>query len=219
MLIRLAVLAAVLVFAFLATELIVPRQAADRLRADLEKNGTVRKLEVRAFPALKLLFGRADRVTVEMDTLKTTGTGRIAELIDQSDRTDRLDATVSTLTVGPLVVRDASVAKRGDLISGEARVTPDDIAAAVPFGAVEVTPVVGDDGALVLEGSAPVFGTRVGVRARVSATDGAIVAAADGLLGGLGSITVFRDPRVRVDAVGASERADGFVVTAEGRLI
>jgi hypothetical protein len=58
----------------------------------------------------------------------------------------------------------------------------------------------------------------VTVRARLSARDGALVIAPEGLLGGLGSLTVFRDSRVHVSAVGSKLGADGFTITASGRL-
>jgi len=217
MAVRLAIVLALLVLAFLGSELVIPRAAEDRVREELARNGDVRKVRVKAFPAIKLLFGRADRVEIELTRMKA-GSGRLAELLDRAERTGELSARVDLLEVGPLMVRDASLTMRDDLLRGEASLTREDITAAVPFGNVEVTPVVSPEGELVLETSAPVFGTRIAVRARVGARDGAIVAAADGLLGGLGTITVFNDPRVRVDAVGARPNGDGFVVTAEGRL-
>ena len=42
--------------------------------------------------------------------------------------------------------------------------------------------------------------------------------APEGLLGGLGSLTVFRDARVQVTEVGSKPGTDGFTLTAAGRL-
>jgi hypothetical protein len=44
------------------------------------------------------------------------------------------------------------------------------------------------------------------------------VIAPEGLLGGLGSLTVFRDSRVQVTDVGSTPGGDGFTLTAAGRL-
>ena len=66
----------------------------------------------------------------------------------------------------------------------------------------------------MLELSAGVFAAR----ARLSARDGALVIAPEGLLGGLGSITVFKDSRVHVTEVGSKLGDDGFTLTASGRL-
>jgi len=76
-----------------------------------------------------------------------------------------------------------------------------------------------DDGQLVLEATAPILGRQVSVRARLSAQEGALVIAAEGLLASFGTLTVFKDPRVQVDRIGARPRPDGFTVTAEGQVI
>ena len=91
--------------------------------------------------------------------------------------------------------------------------TQGDLAAALP-PAVGLQPVAAGDGQLVLE----VAAGPISARARLSARDGALVIAPDGLLGGFASLTVFSDRRVRVTGVGARSRADGFTVTATGAL-
>jgi hypothetical protein len=42
--------------------------------------------------------------------------------------------------------------------------------------------------------------------------------APEGLLGGLGALTVFKDSRVQVTEVGSRPGPDGFTLTAAGRL-
>ncbi|CAN5471320.1 hypothetical protein BH20ACT18_BH20ACT18_13060 [soil metagenome] len=66
----------------------------------------------------------------------------------------------------------------------------------------------------------PPLGRSVGLKARLAVRDGGIVIAPEGvpLLGGLLTLTVFRDPRVRVDSVGTRAAPGGFVVTARGGL-
>jgi hypothetical protein len=209
---RVAAGVAVLVVAFLASEFILPRQAEDRVRDELRGSARVESVEVRAFPALKLLFGHADRVDVRVDEART-GTGKLAELLASTERTDELRATARTVRLGPLVMRDMRLRKDGPRLSGEAAITEADLAAALP-PAVGLTPVAAGDGQLVLEAVAG----PLSVRARLSARDGALVIAPDGLLGGFASLTVFSDRRVRVTGVGARSRADGFTVTATGAL-
>ena len=70
------------------------------------------------------------------------------------------------------------------------------------------------DGALVMEADVG----PVAIRARLSASDGALLIAPDGLLGGFASVRVFDDPRVRVVSVGAQPQADGFTVVARAEL-
>ena len=209
---RVAAGIAVLVAAFGATEYFLPRQAERRVRDELRDTAKVEDVEVSAFPALKLLFGHADRVDVRVDEA-TAGTGKLAELLASTKRTDELRATVRTLHLGPLVMRDLWLRKEGAQLRGEAALTQGDLAAALP-PAIGLQPVAAGDGQLVLE----VAAGPISARARLSARDGALVIAPDGLLGGFASLTVFSDRRVRVTGVGARSRADGFTVTATGAL-
>jgi hypothetical protein len=55
-------------------------------------------------------------------------------------------------------------------------------------------------------------------RARLTAQDGALVVAPEGLLGSLGALTLFRDSRVQVTEVGSRSGPDGFTLTAAGRV-
>jgi hypothetical protein len=76
-------------------------------------------------------------------------------------------------------------------------------------------PVEDRAGELVLEASAGL----VTVRARLSARDGALVIAPEGgLLAGLATLTVFRDSRVDVTAIGARETPEGYRLKAGARL-
>ena len=207
----LAVGAAVFVAAlFLAAQLLLPGYAEDRLRDDL--TGEIRRVEVRAMPAIKLLFGRADRVEVEMGEVRT-GQRDLADLLARTADTDELDAQAAVLRVGPFVARDARMTKRGDALRGEAAVRTDELTAALPVE-IGLRPVESADGQLVLEATAG----PIAVRARLSARDGALVIAPDGLLGGFAALTVFSDPRVQVRGVGARPAAAGFVLTAEATV-
>ena len=84
----------------------------------------------------------------------------------------------------------------------QAAVSDADLAAALPRG-TGLRPIQVGGGELVLEASAGVLGFRAAVRARLSARDGALVIAPDGLLGAIGSLTLFADPRVQVTGVDA----------------
>ena len=121
------------------------------------------------------------------------------------------------MRLGPLLVRDLRLAKRGADLSADAAVSEADLAAALPPG-TSVRPVEARGGELVLEASAGVFGFRAGLRARVSARDGALVLAPDGLLGTLGSLTLFADSRVQVTGVAARRADGGYVLAAQGRM-
>jgi hypothetical protein len=199
-----------------ATQLLLPRIAARRLAEDLRRSGDVDLVRVRAMPALKLLFDRADSVEIRM-TEARAGTGRLADLLDEARGTERLDARAARARVGPLLARDLRLSKRGDDLRAEAAVSDADLAAALPPG-TGLRPVEAGGGELVLEASAGVLGFRAAVRARLSARDGALVIAPDGLLGAIGSLTLFADPRVQVTGVDARRAGAGFVLAAHARL-
>ncbi len=205
--------AGLVVLVLVAQQLVLPGVASRRLRDRLEQRGEVRRVSVSAFPAFKLLWGRADRVEVRMASATLSGAGSFAAELGRAREVGRADIRADVFSVGPLRLRDARITKDGDRLHGEAALTRADLAAAVPVD-LGLQPVDAGDGSLTLEG-------RIGpvsAQARLSAADGALVIAPAGLLGGFAGIRVFDDPRLRVDAVGARERPDGFTLTADGRL-
>lgn len=199
-----------------ASQVLLPGMAEDRLRDDLRPRGQVLRVEVEAFPGLKLLFGSADRVEVEMGEVRA-GQGQLADLLARTADTDELRARAATLRVGPFVAHDARLDKAGTRLRGRVSVSEAELTAALPV-AVGLKPVESDDGSLVLEATAGVFGQEVSVRARLTAEEGRLVIAPEGLLGGFATLTVFSDPRVRVRGVGAEPATGGFTVNAEATV-
>ncbi len=195
-----------------ASQLLLPRLAESRLRSELAPLGEVVSVHVSAWPALKLLVERADSVDVRLRSA-TLGAGDLADQLAGTSRTGSLDARVDTATLGPLTLRDVSLIKEDDSLTGSASLTDADLAAALPVD-LGLRPVSSADGALVMEAQVG----PVAVRARLSASGGALVIAPDGLLGGFASVRVFDDPRVRVVSVGATSDAAGFTVVARARL-
>lgn len=197
---------------FVGGQLALPRLAERRIERQLRDTGEVRRVSVSVFPAVKLLWRHADRVHIDIGDARA-GTGRLVKLLREARGVGRLDARVARLRLGPLLLRDVRFAKHQALLNGEAAVTDADLTAALPsqFG---VRPVDTGDGQLVLEGTAGPFAAR----ARLVASDGAVVIAPEGLLGALGTLTVFRDARIEVTSVGSKPREGGFTLSASGRL-
>ena len=201
------------VAALVGGQIALPRVAERRITSDLAESGRVTRVEVEALPALKLLFKRADRVEVEMAEVRAGTTGRLVELLRRTRETRELDARADLVTLGPLRLHAAMLTKDHDRLRGEATVSESELAAALP-AQLRLRPIDDPAGELVLEGQiGPVT-----ARARLTARDGALVVAPEGLLGGLGSLTLFRDSRVQVTEVGSRTGPDGFTLTASGRL-
>jgi len=202
-----------LVAALVGGQPALPRVAERRITSDLAKSGEVRRVSVEAVPALKLLFKRADRVEIDMAEVRAGSTGRLAALLRRTRATQELDARVDLVLLGPLRLHAVALRKDAESLRGEATVSEQELAAALP-SQLRLRPVEDPSGELVLEGAVG----PISARARLTAQDGALVVAPEGLLGGLGSLTVFRDSRVEVTEVGSRVGERGFTLTAAGRV-
>jgi hypothetical protein len=198
-------------------QLVLPGIAASRIRHSLERDGTVQSVHVHAFPAIELLWGRADSVTVRIASL-SSGTSRTGDLLARANHARDLDVTIGMLTEGPLVLRNVSMRKRGADLTGEASVTEADLRASLPPG-FDVQPVASGGGQLLLRAQASLLGLGVAVDALLGARNGALVIQPVNVpFGALATLTVFADPRVTVEGVGAHPQSGGFGLTAQAKL-
>jgi hypothetical protein len=208
--------AGVVLTVLIVAQLVLPGIAAQRLRDRLTRSGTVLHVEVDAFPAIKLLWHQADRVVVRVARYRS-GPGQLGSLLDQTADAGSLDASASELDTGLLTLRDATLRKRGDVLTGTALVTESELRSAVPF-LDGVQPVPSGNGRLALRGTATLFGVTASIDASVAAQDGRLIVQPDVPFGGLATVTVFSDPHVAVEGISASSAADGFSVSATARL-
>lgn len=215
---RVALIAAIVVVsALILAQLFLPGIAADRIRDRLRDEAQVRRVEVRATPAITLLWKHADEVDIDVGELRT-GKGGVAGLLDDARGVDRIDARVALLRAGGGVLRDVTLRKAGDRLVGSARATSAEIAGAAR-GGLRVAPVGVQDGTLVLRGGVSVLGQVVGATARLQADGGAIKIVPDvPLIGAFLELTVFSDARLSVDSVRARAEGDSYVLTAVGHL-
>jgi hypothetical protein len=197
-------------------QLVLPGIAAQRLRDRLRHSGTVLQVKVEAFPAIELLWHRADRIVIRMGTYTSTAS-KLSSTLEQTRDAGRLDASANRLVAGLLTLRDASLHKRGNQLTGSATVTERDLKASFPV-LDNVRPVESSGGQLTLQGTATVFGVTATVDATVRPQRGALVVTPDVPFGGLATITLFSSPAISVDGVSARPAPGGFALTARGRL-
>lgn len=215
-------MAGLLVLVLVVGQLVLPGVAARRLTDQLTPLGSRPTVKVSAFPAVKLLFHHADKVQVTMPVARTgTGTA-LADQLQRTSAVGRLDVRVGTLHAGLLTVHDAHLTKRSGVLAASGTIRDADLAASLPpiLQGVRAAPQQDGNG-LVLDGTLDVpFVGRIQAQARVAAVDGAIVTRAENIpiLDQIASLTIFQDPRVAVESVGATEHAGGFDLTATGRL-
>jgi hypothetical protein len=200
-----------LVVALLAiAQLLLPGIAAQRLRDRLSRSGRVLQVQVHAFPAVTLLWHHADTVVVRMATYRATPS-QLPSTLAQAGGVGTLRASAQVFQDGLLTLHDASLTKHGDGLTGAATVTQADLRTALPI-LNSVTPVASTADQLVLRGTATLFGLSATVDATVSAQNGKLVVTPDVPFGGLATVTVFSDPRVRVTGVSATPAPGGFTV-------
>jgi FHA domain len=201
-------------------QLVLPGVAEQKLRSDLARYGTIRRVHVESSPAIKLLWHRADRVVVAMGSYhsKPSGHGSLADFLSRTRDTGKLDVSVGTLQTRLVTLHDVRLHKEGDVLVGQARLTQPDLSAALP-GFVDLHPVSASENGIVVQASASVLGHRVATRIAVLADSGRLVVRPEGLpFGSLATITVFGDPRVYVESLGAELRGENYFLTARALL-
>jgi hypothetical protein len=155
-------------------------------------------------------------VTVRLGHYRTS-TGHLSSLLDQAGNVGTVDASATQLDTGLLTLRDATLHKSGNELTGTALVTEADLRDALPI-LQSVTPVASSGDTLTLRGTASLFGVAASVDATVGVRDGAVVVQPDVPFGGLATITVFSNPHLVVGSVTAVPTAIGFRVRATARL-
>jgi hypothetical protein len=201
-------------------QLVLPGVAEQRLRSQLERYGAVRQVQIESAPAVKLLWHRADSVKVVMDSYRSqpSGHGSLADFLARTRAVGRLDVSVATLHSKLVTLRDVRLRKEGDRLVGEAELTQADLSAALP-SFLDLRPVSASANGIVVQASALVLGHRVMLHLGVLADAGRVVVRPEGLLfGSLATVTVFADPRIYVESVGAELRGERYLLTARARF-
>ncbi|ADB53676.1 hypothetical protein Cwoe_5270 [Conexibacter woesei DSM 14684] len=169
---------------------------------------------MRAFPAVELLWRRADRVEARVRSYDADGID-LADELAQTRGIGELDVRIGRVraTAG-VTLDDVRLRKRDGVLSGRAVLDGDELSRALP-PRVELALVPRRDGAIMLAG-------RIGgaeVQLRVVARDGRVIARPEGLLGVFAGYPVFSDPRIDVEQVAAVPLPGGrFALSARARL-
>jgi len=211
-------IAALLIALAALSQFLLPKLAADRVRSQLASHGHVATVHVSAFPALKLLWGDADSVSIKMSDLATS-TGEGGRLLSRAKGTSKLELSIDRLSVGPLMLTGVHAEKHGAQLTGTAALSQQGLRAALPPG-FDVQPIASGGGELLLRASASLFGVGLSANAVVEAQDGALVVQPVGVpFAGLVKLTVFSDPRVIVEGISAQPGPEGaYQLSATARL-
>jgi hypothetical protein len=189
------------------TQIFLPKLAAGRISSRLGSYGDVRSVHVSAWPAFELLWGQADSVTVQARELSVSP-AQTGKLLHEARGLDRLDLTAAATREGPLALHDLRLRKRGSRLHAQASVSEADIRAALPAG-FEVQLLASSGGEVEVRASGGLFGVGATVDAVAQASEGKLVLRPRGFLLDALKLTLFSDPRVRIEGVGASRTAGG----------
>jgi LmeA-like phospholipid-binding len=195
-------LAAAVVLILIVAQLFLPRIAAHILSSRIGRYGSVASVDVSAWPAIKLLWGSVDSVRVTAHSLDLSP-AQSAGLLSEAHGTADVDVSVESVREGPLRLSHARLRKRGGQLTAEATMTAEDVKAALPAG-FGVQLLGSERGEVEVRASGGLFGIGASVNAVASASEGRLVARPRGLLFEGFQLTLFDDPRIHVEGVGAS---------------
>jgi hypothetical protein len=183
-------------------QVFLPKIAASRISSRLRKYGSVQSVSVTAWPAVKLLWGSVDEVTVKASSLKVSP-AQTAKLLWEARDVSEMQMTASSAQEGPLQLSDISFRKRGSALSAQALTTEAAVKAALPQG-IGLQLIGSEGGTVRVRASGGLFGVGASVDAVAGASEGKLVVHPLGLLVEGLQVTLFADPHLYVRGVGAS---------------
>lgn len=181
-------------------QLLLPGFAEQRVRSRVGRYGGVQSVRVHAFPAIELLWGHADSVSVRAGDLRLTPTQTV-DLLAEARGVGSLDVAARSLRDGPLTLHGARLRKRGSSVYGEGEVRAEELRA-LP-GGLEAQPLRSGGGSVRVRASGGLFGVRASLVTTVGPSEGKLVAQPEDVaFAGFARVTLFADRRLAVEAVG-----------------
>jgi hypothetical protein len=140
--------------------------------------------------------------------------GDLGALIDRLRTDEHFALQQPEISRDGITVRDVRVRRAGERFAAEGTADPRQLAQFAPDGVdLKYDPAAGGPG-IVLKGRASLSVLSVPVTVRILPRDGAVVAEAEGLP--VGDVTLFADPRLRVDGLAARPLPGGLI---RGRVV
>jgi hypothetical protein len=209
--------ATVLVLAL--AQVILPRLAVSRITSRVGRYGHVDSVSVSAWPAVELLWGSVGSVRVRARSLALSP-AQAAKLLWEAHGTASMDVSAESVQVGSLRLSDASLRKRGSSLSAQALTSEADVKAALPAG-FDLRLLRSEGGEVEVQATGGLFGVDASVDAVAGPSGGKLVAHPLGFLLEALHLTLFSDPHVYVEGVGASvhtEQPLSYRLTMSARL-
>jgi hypothetical protein len=207
-----AVVVAVVLLLVLA-QIFLPLAAERVLRDRIKPYGALQSVSISAWPAVQLLWGKADSASATAGSLHMT-TAQMSKLVWESRGVHDLNFTARRFAVkvpglpNDLVLRDLTTRKHGSSMSMHATLTQADLTAALPSG-VAVQPVASGGGQVEMHVTGALFGLQASINALARPLEGRLVAEPRGLpFGGFTTVTLFEDSHLKVEALGVTVNSE-----------
>jgi LmeA-like phospholipid-binding len=184
-------------------QLLLPGLAARRVRSQLGRYGVVRSTSVSAFPAVELLWGRAQSVSASATRIGMS-LSQASALLWQGRGVDRLDVSAQSLRLETLALHGVLLRKRGSALYIEGSITQAALRAALP-GSTEVLPLGSIPGGVQVRVTGTIFGAVASVDVLLLAEDGRLVAQPQGIpFAGSLRLTLLSAPHVYLQSFALS---------------
>lgn len=186
---------------------LLPSFAAKRVSNRVSRYGAVQSASVSAFPAIELLWGKADSVSVHALALSITP-AQIASLLWEGRGVNHTTVTVNTATLhvaslpNTLTLSDVRMEKRSSSLQASATLTQRQLDEALPSG-VHIEPLASGAHQVQVRATGGLFGVQASIDALLKPLEGRLVAEPQGFpLAALATVTLFSDPHLKVVSVG-----------------
>jgi hypothetical protein len=179
----------------------------------------VQSVSVSAWPAVELLWGSVGSVRVRAKSLALSPS-QAASLLWEARGTTSMDVSAESVRLGSLRLSDASLRKRGSALTAQALTSEADVKAALPAG-FGVRLLRSGGGQVEVQATGGLFGVDASVDAVAGAREGKLVAHPLGFLLEALQLTLFSDPHIYVEGVGASVQGEqplSYWLTMSARL-
>ncbi len=178
-------------------QLLLPGLAAQRVRSQLERYGTVRSATVSAFPAIELLWGSAESATVSAANLNVNPS-QLGELLWQGRGVQRATMHAESLSVGSFTMLHVSTQKHGDELYTQGLVTEAELLAAIP-GSRAVQILGSTSEGVKMRVTESLLGVEASVEVLLSAQEGNLVVQPQGIpFAGFAKFTLISSPHLYV---------------------
>jgi LmeA-like phospholipid-binding len=205
-----------IVLVLVLMQIFLPKIAASMITSKLRRYGRVQSVNVSAWPALELLWGDADSVSVRALSFSASP-AQAANLVWEGRGADRIDMTAASAKVGPLALTGVKFTKRADSLAAQALASEAAVAAALPSG-VAVGLQGSEAGRVRVRAGGGLFGVSASFDAVAEPQQGRLVVRPLGLFAGF-QLTLFSNPHVYVVGVAASALQDGgYLLQMQARL-